>query len=97
MDVLLVPARLSGLKSVMSNVEAIIAAVKHIRVIKDAVVFECDKNVVDKFINGLQRAQALSVVVVVVLDVFLGLLREVKEPVCAGGLTANQVNDKPTI
>ena len=76
-DVLLVAAYLPRLHSVLANVVGVVAGIDEIRILEDAIVLKTSDESVDQFVDCLQRAQTLTVEVVVVVYIGLVLPREV--------------------
>lgn len=90
-DVLLVPAALPRLQPMLPDVEPVVAAVDHVRILQDPMVRQPLDEPRDELVDGLQGAQALSVEVVVIRDVGRVLLREGVDPVRARRLLRVEV------
>lgn len=90
-DVLLVPAALARLQPVLADMEAVVAAIHHIGIIKEVVFLETRDKPLDKFIDALECTQTLPVEVVVVLHVSVILLRQRGDPVRARGLVRVEI------
>lgn len=67
-DILLEGARLSGLESVLPNVEAIVGSKDDIRVVEKIVLLQASYNLIYKLIDSLQRLETTDMPLIVETD-----------------------------
>ena len=79
-DVLFKGTLFSGLQAVLADVVAIVCCVEDVGVLQQAEVRETDDDFFDEFVDSLQCAKAVSVEVIVGVDVGLVLLGEPRDP-----------------
>ena len=85
-DVFFVRALLAGLKAVLAHVIAVVRGKYQIRVFHDTVMIEPCRQAGHHLVDRLERSKAVSIPLVVVVDVRLVLLCQLRDPGCAAGL-----------
>lgn len=64
----------------LADVEPIVGCVHHVRVVEHFVILKTGKHSIDQVVYGLETAKAKSVVIIVVIDVFSILSRQLTDP-----------------
>lgn len=91
MDVFLEPTDFPRLKSMLANMEAIVARIEDVGIVEEIVLREATEKLVDHFVHRLKCPQAVSIKQVIVIDVGLVLFRQMRDPCNTTGLV--HVND----
>lgn len=81
--VFFIPANLTRRQTMLANVVAVVGGIDDVRVIEHAVRVEFLNNVLHHLVNRLQRPEALPIVFVVVVKLFLFLTGEPCDPIAA--------------
>ena len=85
-DVFFVRALLAGLKAVLAHMIAVVRGKYQIRVFHDTVMFKPCRQAGHHLVDRLERSKAVAIPLVVVVDVRLVLLCQLRDPGCAAGL-----------